>query len=70
MNLNQKLAFGFIGISSMMIMNGQNTQDQETAKSIKEIKAKFNTDVPENILTPSVVETRIGTLKPEFDIRI
>jgi hypothetical protein len=30
--------------------------------SLESIKEMFNTDVPENILTPDVVETRIGTL--------
>lgn len=35
----------------------------EEQKSIEEIKSHFNTDVPEKILTPSTVETRLGTLK-------
>jgi len=62
MELKYKLTF-YICLLSFMVMTSQNTQEQETAKSIKEIKEKFNTDVPEDILTPDVVETRIGTLK-------
>ncbi len=32
-------------------------------KEIEEIKSHYNTDIPEKILTPSKVETRLGTLE-------
>ncbi|MBP8753576.1 MAG: DUF1254 domain-containing protein [Chitinophagales bacterium] len=47
----------------------QNTNENKTNKnesgetSIESIKEKYNTNIPDKILTPDVVETRIGTLK-------
>ncbi|MBD3329383.1 DUF1254 domain-containing protein [Candidatus Dojkabacteria bacterium] len=38
-------------------------QEQVQQNSIESIKERYNTDVPEKILTPDVVDTRIGTLK-------
>lgn len=36
--------------------------DDFSESSLKEIKALYNTDVPDEILTPNTVQTRIGTL--------
>jgi len=48
-----------------LIILGCQTKNQEpvsTDSSFEEILSKYNTDIPEGILTPDRVETRIGTL--------
>ncbi len=68
MNLKHKLPIA-ICLLSLLAMSCQNTGEESKvenvaveANSIKLIKEKYNTDIPEKILTPDVVDTRIGTL--------
>ncbi len=68
MNLKHRLPI-VIGILSLTAISCQNPSKESKVEdavietnSIKSIKEKFNTDVPEKILTPDVVETRLGSL--------
>jgi hypothetical protein len=68
MNLKYKLSIA-MGVFALFAISCQNPKeggksDTKTseASSLESIKAKYNTDIPEKILTPDVVDTRIGTL--------
>lgn len=68
MKLKHKLQIT-ISILCLLAVSCQNPKEETTTRnksteisSLESIKEKFNTDVPEKILTPDVVETRIGTL--------
>ncbi|WP_417858730.1 DUF1254 domain-containing protein [Xanthomarina gelatinilytica] len=59
-----------LGVVSMLAISCQNNKEKTPVpaqaaetNSIEAIKAKYNTNIPEKILTPDVVDTRIGTLK-------
>jgi len=60
-----------MGIVSILALGCQSKKEKETpaqaeaveTNSIQAIKEKYNTDVPAKILTPDVVDTRIGDLK-------
>ncbi|PZX55586.1 DUF1254 domain-containing protein [Algoriphagus chordae] len=68
MNFKLKLPIA-IAMLSMMTLSCQNPNEnlQTEAKdgessSLASIKEKYNTNIPDKILTPDVVETRLGTL--------
>ncbi len=68
MELKNKLQLT-IGILSLLVVSCQSPKEESTKEnkstktsSFESIKEKYNTDVPEKILTPDVVDTRIGTL--------
>ncbi|CDF78873.1 conserved hypothetical protein (DUF1254) [Formosa agariphila KMM 3901] len=68
MNLKFKLPIALCFIS-LLISGCEKSKEgkkieikEDVTSSIQSIKAKFNTDVPEKILTPDVVDTRLGTL--------
>lgn len=69
MNLKHKLPYA-IGIFSLLaIINCKNTSEENKVEdvvvetsSLESIKEKYNTDIPDKILTPDAVETRLGTL--------
>ncbi len=73
MKLNQLLPIA-LSVFSLLAISCQNTNEKHNtvneteevssmeSNSIASIKSKYNTDVPEKILTPPIVETRIGTL--------
>lgn len=73
MNLKHKLPIVFGAILLVASSCQQKNEEAKTesqaeekvmeTNSIDEIKSKYNTDVPAKILTPDVVETRIGTLE-------
>ena len=56
-----------MSILGILILGCQtNKKDKESSEKIfsyEDILSKYNSDVPENILTPDKVETRIGTLE-------
>lgn len=59
-----KPLFSAVLLSTLLwACNSGNTEKQQpSVNSIDEIKSKFNTDVPEHVLTPDRVDTRIGAL--------
>lgn len=67
MKLKHKLpiamSFLILLLASCQNLNKETTEKgQVTKNSIESIMEKYNTDVPEKILTPDEVDTRIGTL--------
>lgn len=68
MNLKYKFPIT-ICLFSLLVMSCQNTNEKQTTEneavktsSMDLISDKYNTDIPKKIMTPDVVETRIGTL--------
>ncbi|MCG2462318.1 DUF1254 domain-containing protein [Flavobacteriaceae bacterium F89] len=68
MHLKHKLPIA-IGILSLLVMGCQNSKEEQKTEnttvetqSFESILEKYNTDIPTKILTPDVVDTRIGTL--------
>jgi hypothetical protein len=69
MNLKHKLPYAIGVFSLLAIINCKNTSEENKVEdvvvetsSLESIKEKYNTDIPDKILTPDVVETRLGTL--------
>ncbi len=57
------LLLSLLAMSCQGPKEGEETElKTDEANSLESIKAKYNTPVPDNILTPDKVETRIGTL--------
>jgi ABC-type cobalt transport system substrate-binding protein len=56
-----------IGLAMTACQNAQEEYASVDDPSFEDIQSKFNTQIPEEILTPDHVDTRIGPLEPWFE---